>query len=150
MKEAAKAMTVRDLMTPHVEVVSPESTLREAAELMRAVDAGALPVVSMDAEVIGMVTDRDIVVRGLALGCSADATVSEVMSLRVLSVRETDSVEDAVAVMHQAQVRRLVVTDGEGRLVGMLSLVDLVGALPEAGMGALVGVLSEPASSLLQ
>lgn len=143
-------MSVRDLMTPHVEVVSPESTLREAAELMRAVDAGALPVVSGEGEVLGMVTDRDIVVRGLALGCAAEATVSEVMSLRVLSVPEDATLEEAVAVMHRAQVRRLVVTDEQGRLVGMLSLVDLAGALPAERMGALLEVLSEPASSLLQ
>ena len=91
-------MRVRDVMTPHVEVVSPEDTLREAAELMRAVDAGALPVVS-GSSLVGMVTDRDIVVRGLALGSTADSPVAEVMSSEVHAIGDEAPVEAAAEAM---------------------------------------------------
>lgn len=141
-------MLVRQVMTPHVEVVLAESTLREAAELMRAVDAGSLPVVDAQSEVVGMVTDRDIVVRGLALGCSGDSQVAEVMTTRVHVIAEDAPLEEAVRRMRHHEVRRLVVLDESGRLVGVISLGDLAEALPDRGMGALLGDLSEPAPSL--
>jgi CBS domain-containing protein len=139
-------MRVRDIMTPHVEVVSPEDTLREAAELMRAVDAGALPVVSGDS-LVGMVTDRDIVVRGLALGCTADSPVTEVMSSEVHSIGDEAPLEAAAEVMRLAQVRRLPVVDASGLLVGVVSLGDLAEVLPPHVTGGLLVVLSEPAPS---
>lgn len=143
-------MKVRQVMTPHVEVVFAESTLREAAELMRAVDAGSLPVVDAESTVVGMVTDRDLVVRGLALGCSGESQVAEVMTMRVYAISEDAPLEEAVRRMRQHEVRRLVVLDEDGRLVGVISLGDLAEALPDRGMGALLGDLSEPAPSLMQ
>jgi len=146
--EAAELL-VRQAMTPHVEVVFAESTLREAAELMRAVDAGSLPVVDAQSEVVGMVTDRDIVVRGLALGLSGDSQVSEVMTARVYAIPEDETLREAVKRMRRHEVRRLVVLDERGRLVGVLSLGDLAEVLPDRGMGALLGDLSEPAASVV-
>lgn len=143
-------LQVRQVMTPHVEVVFAESTLREAAELMRAVDAGSLPVVDANSEVVGMVTDRDIVVRGLALGCSGDSEVSEVMTMRVYAIADDAPLSEAVRQMRHHEVRRLVVLDADRRLVGVISLGDLAEVLPERGMGELLGDLSEPAPSLVQ
>ena len=139
-------MQVRDVMTPHVEVVSPEDTLREAAELMRAVDAGVLPVVSGE-HLVGILTDRDIVVRGLALGCTGDSPVTEVMSSEVHTIGEEAPLEAAAEVMRLAQVRRLPVVDASGLLVGVVSLGDLAEVLPAQATGVLLGVLSEPAPS---
>ena len=136
-------MLVRELMTHDVEVVSPQSTLREAAELMRTVDTGALPVCDGD-RLRGMLTDRDIVVRGLALGCSPDSPVSEVMSTQLYTVREDVLIEDAARLMRDQQIRRLPVLDENKRLVGIISLGDLSEALPDDKTGATLEVISEP------
>jgi len=135
--------TVSEVMTRDPRVALPEMCLRDAARLMAELDAGALPVVD-GGRLRGMVTDRDIAVRGVALGLGPEASVAEVMTPGARYAREGDRLEDALAGMGALRIRRLPVLDGSGALVGILSLSDaaLSGGAPEAAE-ALEGI-SEP------
>ena len=135
-------MQVRDLMTPDPELVSPDTTIRDAAQRMRDTDVGALPV-GNDGQLTGMLTDRDIVIRAVAEGRSGDeVTVGEVLTTSVVSCRPDDAVEDAANLMAQHQVRRLPVVD-DGRLVGIIALGDVARQDQDAG-GAALDDISEP------
>lgn len=118
-------MKVSDAMTSQVSVARPSDTVRQVAETMAKVDSGVVPVVD-DGKVVGLVTDRDIVLRVVAEGRSFDSAISEVMSDgEVLSVKEDDVLADATAKMANNQVRRLVVLNDAGNLTGILSLGDV-------------------------
>jgi CBS domain-containing protein len=118
-------MKVSDAMTSQVSVARPGDSIRKVAEVMAKVDSGVVPVVD-NGKVLGLVTDRDIVLRVVAEGRSFDAPVSEVMSEgEVLSVKEDDVLADATAKMANNQVRRLVVLNESGNLTGILSLGDV-------------------------
>ncbi|ENZ82711.1 MULTISPECIES: CBS domain-containing protein [Caulobacter] len=118
-------MKVSDAMTSQVSVARPTDSIRKVAETMAKVDSGVVPVVD-DGKVVGLVTDRDIVLRVVAEGRSFDSAVSEVMSDgEVLSVKEDDVLADATAKMANNQVRRLVVLNDAGNLTGILSLGDV-------------------------
>ncbi|MFT4251356.1 MAG: CBS domain-containing protein [Caulobacter sp.] len=118
-------MKVSDAMTSQVSVARPGDSIRKVAEVMAKVDSGVVPVVD-NGKVLGLVTDRDIVLRVVAEGRSFDAPVSEVMSDgEVLSVKEDDVLADATAKMANNQVRRLVVLNESGNLTGILSLGDV-------------------------
>ena len=118
-------MKVSDAMTSQVSVARPTDTIRQVAETMAKVDSGVVPVVD-NGKVVGLVTDRDIVLRVVAEGRSFDSAVSEVMSDgEVLSVKEDDVLADATAKMANNQVRRLVVLNDAGNLAGILSLGDV-------------------------
>jgi len=118
-------MKVSDAMTSQVSVARPTDTIREVAETMAKVDSGVVPVVD-NGKVVGLVTDRDIVLRVVAEGRSFDSPVSDAMSDgEVLSVKEDDVLADATAKMANNQVRRLVVLNESGNLTGILSLGDV-------------------------
>jgi len=117
-------MKVSQVMTRDVRTVSPDHTAREAASFMLSEDAGSMPVSDGD-RLIGMITDRDIAVRGVAKGYGPDTRVSELMSADVICVREEDDVEEVAAKMSKAQVRRMPVVDSNERLCGIVSLGDL-------------------------
>ena len=118
-------MKVSDAMTSQVSIACPTDTIRQVAETMAKVDSGVVPVVD-DGKVVGLVTDRDIVLRVVAEGRSFDSAVSDVMSDgEVLSVKEDDILADATAKMANHQVRRLVVLNDAGALSGILSLGDV-------------------------
>lgn len=117
-------MKVRDIMTPNPRSAEPDTTLEEIATIMKEEDVGAVPVVE-DGRVIGMVTDRDIVVRCLAEGNDPpECTAEDIMSEEVKSIAPDTEVDEAARIMGDAQIRRLAVVKG-GKLVGMLSLGDL-------------------------
>ena len=116
--------TIRDLMTSKVETVGPDQTAREAAGFMLSADTGSIPVCEND-RVIGMITDRDIAVRGIATGKGPDCSVRDLMSKDIVCARDSDDVESVARQMADAQVRRLPVLDDGDRLVGMVSLGDL-------------------------
>ena len=116
--------TIRDLMTSNVETVGPDQTAREAAGFMLSADTGSIPVCEND-KVIGMITDRDIAVRGIATGKGPDCSVRDLMSKDIVCAREDDDIQAVADLMSQAQVRRLPVLDADDRLVGMVSLGDL-------------------------
>ena len=117
-------MKVSDVMTRDVQTVRPNQTAREAANFMLRTDAGAIPVTEGD-RLLGMITDRDIAVRGVAEGHGPDTPVRELMTNDMVCARMDDDVEDAASKMSEAQVRRLPVVDGDERLCGIVSLGDL-------------------------
>jgi CBS domain-containing protein len=137
-------MQVQEIMRANVHMADPDMTIREAARRMRANNIGALPIGEND-RLIGMVTDRDIVVRAIAENRSpADTTVREVMSEGVCYCFEDDDVARAAEVMAKCQVRRLPVVDRSKRLVGFVALADLGRSEDNrAAQGALKGI-SEP------
>ena len=115
---------IRDVMTSDVKTVSPDQTAQEAAGFMLSADTGSIPV-CRDDKVIGMITDRDIAVRGTAQGKGPDCRVSDLMSSDIVCARDTDDVIAIAQRMSDSQVRRLPVLDADDRLVGMVSLGDL-------------------------
>ena len=117
-------MKVSDVMTRKVETVSPDQTAQEAAGFMLSADAGSIPVTDGD-KLIGMITDRDIAVRGIAKGHGPDTLVRDLMSDDLICAREDDDVADVANRMSEAQVRRLPVIDDQSRLCGIVSLGDL-------------------------
>ena len=136
-------MKVRDIMTRDVRLLNPNQTIREAASLMAEVDAGALPVGEND-RLVGMITDRDIVIRAVAQGKSADTKVADVMSKEVLYCLDTDDLDDVSRNMGKAQVRRLPVVNADKRLVGIVSLGDLARSEDPATIGRTVTRVSTP------
>ena len=117
-------MKVSEVMTDNVQTVRPDQRVQEAASFMLSADAGSIPVAEGD-RLVGMITDRDIAVRGIAKGHGPDTPVRELMSNDVICARVDDDIEDAAARMSQAQVRRLPVNDQDERLCGIVSLGDL-------------------------
>ena len=126
-------MKVKDIMTRSAMSCTPETSVREAAEIMRAADCGALPVV-YKAKTSGMITDRDIC---LALAernrAPSELRVEEVMSRVLYACAEEDGVEKALATMRGHQVRRLPVVDAKGALRGIVSLNDVALHTAEKG-----------------
>ena len=120
-------MQVQDLMTKCVQTVSESDRLQEAAGKMKDSDAGIIPVTDGGGQVIGVVTDRDIVVRAIAQGKNPqELHVSDVMSCEVVTCRPDCPIEDAVSTMRERQIRRLVVTEEHLRnTVGVVSLGDI-------------------------
>jgi CBS domain-containing protein len=117
-------MKVSEVMTRDVQTIRPDQTVREAAGFMLRADAGAIPVAEGD-RLLGMITDRDIAVRGVAEGHGPDTPVRELMTNDMVCARVDDDVEDAATKMSEAQVRRLPVVDEQERLCGIVSLGDL-------------------------
>ena len=117
-------MKVSEVMTREVQTVSPDQPAQDAASFMLQANAGAIPVIDGE-RLIGMITDRDIAVRGVAKGCGPDTPVRELMSNDIVCAQEDDNVEDVATKMSEAQVRRLPVIDQDQRLCGIVSLGDL-------------------------
>jgi CBS domain-containing protein len=117
-------MRVDEVMTRDVCVCHPEESIRECAAAMARNDIGAMPVAENDL-LIGMVTDRDITVRAVALGKSPDTPVREVLSRQVLYCFADQDLEHVAVSLGMAKVRRVPVVTRENRLVGMLSLADV-------------------------
>jgi len=119
-------MQIRDVMTRGAECVRPASTLQEAAQKMKQLDVGPLPVCGDNDRLVGMVTDRDIAVRGVAEACDPrTTTVQQIMTPEVVFCYEDQDVRDAARLMQERQVRRLVVLNRDKRLTGIVSLGDL-------------------------
>ncbi len=128
-------MHVKDCMSTHVAWIEPHVTLKDAAILMRDRDVGSLPIGDND-RLVGMVTDRDIVIRGAAQGMDPASTpVSAVMSDHIRYCRTNDSLKDVAANMAEIKMRRLPVVDDDKRLVGMISLGDIARFAQESTSG---------------
>jgi CBS domain-containing protein len=117
-------MKVSEVMTSNVQTVQPDQTAQQAATFMLSADAGSIPVTEGE-RLVGMITDRDIAVRGIAKGYGPDTPVRELMSNDIICAREDDDVDDVATKMSEAQVRRLPVIDDDNRLCGIVSLGDL-------------------------
>ena len=114
----------REIMTRSVKTASREMTLQEVARLMRDGDMGAMPVVEND-KLIGIVTDRDIVVRALAEGKDAQTKIGDVMTTEIFSAKEDDFVFEAIRLMGDKQVRRIPVVTASGGLAGIIAMADI-------------------------
>lgn len=136
-------MQVQDVMTKNVKVIDATATLLEAAEMMRDQDIGALPVANAGRP-IGMLTDRDIVVRALADYKDPNQTrVRDIVTPRLRTVYADQDVSEAAEIMSREQIRRLLVIDHDQAPVGILSLGDIGKAATGSSAEALRGV-SEP------
>jgi CBS domain-containing protein len=127
-------MRVNECMTRDVTIANPQDTICNAAKMMAACDAGVLPVGEND-RLVGVVTDRDIAVRGVAAGKDPSAKIRDVMSAEVRYCFEDDDIADVLRNMGELQVRRLPVLNRDKRLVGIVSLSDLAtnGQAADAG-----------------
>jgi CBS domain-containing protein len=136
-------MKIGSVMSRDVQLVKPDDTIRTAAALMKKIDAGLLPVTDNE-RLIGMITDRDIAVRGVAEGKGPDTKVRETMSPEVKYCFDDEDVAHVAENMAELQVRRLPVMNRDKRLVGIVSLADLAteGSLPKTAK-ALHGI-SQP------
>ena len=135
---------VAEIMTTDVQVIGPQETLQLAAQLMDRLDVGSLPVCD-GRRLLGMVTDRDITVRGTAAGLAPGAAcVSDVMTTGTEWCTEDQDTEEVMRQMGQAQVRRLPVIDVDRRLVGIVSLADMATRQP-GHIDATVREISTPA-----
>ena len=119
-------MQVKDVMTGGVECIRPTESIAKAAERMRDLNVGALPVCGANDRLVGMITDRDITIRGTADGSQPEATtVDEVMTPHVVYCFDDQEISEAARLMREKQIRRLVVLNRDKRLVGIVSLGDV-------------------------
>jgi len=125
-------MLLKDIMTPGVELLDAGATVKEAAEIMKRHNIGAIPLRNGD-RLVGMLTDRDIVVRGLADGLDiSKLRVSQIMTSPIAYCFEDQTIEEAGHIMEEKQIRRLPVLNRQKRLVGFVSLGDV--ALQNQGL----------------
>ena len=139
-------MQLKDIMTPEVERIHKDENLQKAAQWMKALNVGLIPIYDGD-RLVGMLTDRDITVRATAAGCDPATTpVGQVMTPEVVYCFEDQPVEEAAKVMEDKQIRRLIVLNRDKRLVGVVSLGDLAtrtGA--QRAAGEVLEEISQPA-----
>jgi CBS domain-containing protein len=135
-------MQVREAMHKGVEWMAPTTSLAELAQTMRKHDIGAIPIGEND-RLIGMVTDRDIVVKGLANGKDASGlTARDVMTQGIVYCRANEELGDALRIMEDKKIRRLPVLDENKRMIGMLSLGDVSSAASHELAGELASAVS--------
>ena len=138
-------MKARDIMTANPRTVTPDDTVTRAAEIMREADVGVVPVVedTGSMRLAGLVTDRDIAVRIVAEGRDNKATVREIMSSGLATVRPDDDLNRVTELMKTEQVRRIPVCDGD-RLVGIIAQADVAREGRDRKTGDVVEEISEP------
>jgi CBS domain-containing protein len=141
-------MQVKDVMTSGFETINSSADLTQAAKKMKALDVGVLPVMEDD-KIVGMITDRDMVIRALAENRDAGSViVREVMSEHVTYCSFSDTIEEAANIMRDKQVRRLIVLDEDNTAVGIISLGDIAArAHLEELAGVILEGVSEPSHS---
>lgn len=136
-------MKVREAMTTEVQLCTPEDTLKDAAEAMMALNVGLLPVTDNE-RLVGMITDRDIVIRGVARGRGPDALVGEVMTEDVRYCFEDQDLNEVSHNMGELQVRRLPVVNKDKQLVGIIALGDIARSTPGNGTAEALQQISQP------
>lgn len=138
-------MKVSECMSHDVRIAAPDNTMQSAAQAMADIDAGFLPVADDD-RLIGIVTDRDIAIRGVAAGQPPETSIREVMSEEVKYCFDDQEVEDVLENMSDIQVRRLPVVDRDKRLVGIVSITDLAGNGDKARAGEALSDIARPSA----
>ena len=121
-------MRARDIMTREPECCRPEQTARDAAQVMRDRDCGCVPIVDDAGTVIGIITDRDLAVRAIALGKDSNTSLSELMTSGAASCGADDDLRDVEQKMAELQVRRIPIVDASGRCLGIISQADIARA----------------------
>ncbi len=136
--------SVMDVMTRDVEIINPNDSLKDAAEKMRTLNVGPLPVCDGD-RLKGIITDRDIVVRAVSQGMNPNDThVSQAMTAEVEYVYEDEDISKVARKMKDEQIRRILVLNRDKRLVGIVSLGDLTEAMASEEAGETLESISEP------
>jgi len=135
-------MNVSEVMTVQVVTATPRTTVTEAARSMAEIESGAIPVTD-DGKLVGLITDRDIVIRVVAQGLGLDTPIADVMTNGVETCQEGDKVADAAAKMGSRQIRRLVVLNDQGRIAGILSLGDIAQDYGAKAVGRTLEEISE-------
>jgi CBS domain-containing protein len=135
-------MKVSEVMTKDVKIADPGRTIQDAAKLMDKSDCGSLPVGEND-RLVGMITDRDIVIRAVAAGLPASTPIREVMSSEVKYCFEDEDLDDVAENMGDVQMRRLPVLNKEKRIVGIVSIGDLARSDEECA-GEALAAIAEP------
>ena len=121
-------MKIRDVMTANPQLCTPDSNLKDVACMMRDHDTGFIPVCDGD-RITGVITDRDMVVRSLCQGVdTSQAKVRDCMTTDICWIQQDQDIKDAIAVMEERKIRRMLVMDEQKRLVGVFSLGDLAEA----------------------
>ena len=126
--------SIREAMTSNPTTIEPGTTAQEAARTMKSEDVGSLPIVEGD-RLIGVVTDRDLAIRILAEGKGSETTVGEIASKDIVTVDPQQTLEEAARLMAEHQVRRLPVTEEDGKLIGILAQADVA----QSGHDSLTG-----------
>jgi len=134
--------TVQEAMTSNPAAVTPDTTVQEAARLMKSEDVGALPIVE-DGRIVGVVTDRDLSIRVVAEARDAETPVREVASKDIVTIDPQQSLEEAARLMAEHQVRRLPVVEEDGRLVGVLAQADVARSGHDTLTGDVVQKISQ-------
>jgi CBS domain-containing protein len=138
-------MKVREIMTENPACCSPDSSLQDAAKLMRDCDCGEIPVVDDQKHPVGVVTDRDICCRGVAMGLDpSKASVRDVMSSPVITVGPEDDAEKCCQLMDDNQVRRIPVVDDSGACCGIVAQADVARKIGEPEVGHILRDISQP------
>lgn len=137
---------VSDVMTRGVRTLAPSDTVVKAAQAMQELDVGSIPVCNGE-HLVGIITDRDIALRGVAQArLHADTPIDDVMSRQPLWCFEDQPVDDVLAQMRKSQVRRVPVIDRDNRLVGIVSLGDLAVKADQSQAGQALRAISQPAA----
>lgn len=121
---AVERMRCSEIMTKNVRTGAPDMSMRDAAVMMRDGDVGAVPIVE-DGKLIGIITDRDIVVRAVSEGKGPDSPVRDAMTTELFAVKPDDFVFEAVRLMGDKQVRRIPVVNSDGSLAGIIAMADV-------------------------
>ncbi len=138
-------MDLTSVMTPNPATCSPDSSLREVALLMVQNDCGEIPVVDPSQRLLGVLTDRDIVVRAVAKSLDTNTVrVSEIMTAPVTSVTVDAGLSDVIQVMETRQIRRVPVIDKDGRLIGIIAQADIALTGSDRKTGNVVEEVSRP------
>jgi CBS domain-containing protein len=136
-------MKVSDAMTAEVQLCTPDDTLKDAAQAMAALGVGLLPVTDNE-RLVGMISDRDIAIRGIGMGRGPEARVGDVMTAEVRYCYDDQNLDEVSAIMGDIQVRRLPVLNRDKRLVGIIALGDIALAQAGNGTGAALSGISQP------
>ena len=119
-------MKVKECMCKEVECLNSNSTIKDCAKLMSEKNIGCVPVCDENKNIVGLVTDRDVILRSIACDKDVNSTpLSEIMTTNICSCKEEDEISNAEKIMCENQIRRLPVTDEDGRIVGIISLANL-------------------------
>lgn len=146
---ATYRMKVRDIMTRQPTCCIPEDAIQIAARRMVECDCGALPVVGdIDRFPIGIITDRDIVVRAVAAPETARLHVRDCMTTPAITVTEDTDVDDCITMLEQAQIRRMIVVDDSGRCTGIVAPADIASHSSKRKSGALLRGVSRPSTAV--
>ena len=138
-------MKVKDLMTQRVEAANQQTPIRDVAKTMKELNVGAIPICDDDNRPVGIVTDRDLVVRGIVEGFDINSQVEQIMSNHVVYASPEMDIHEAAKLMGSHQIRRLPVVD-QGKMVGMISIGDMaVEGIHENEAGEALGEISHPA-----